>query len=125
MESFDFGRNLLRLRKNKSMTQDALGAKAGVSGAQIGRYEKGTDFPGNATLVRLSAALGVPEIELRGLKTADNITQAGKPAITVEEQINWMKIANSLQRLIDDQDREIEQLNKQLEECRSHKLSVN
>lgn len=65
--NFDFGRNLLIVRKKKLLTQEGLGALVGVSGVQIGRYEKNQDEPSNAMIRKLSDALEVSEIALRGL----------------------------------------------------------
>jgi transcriptional regulator with XRE-family HTH domain len=75
MDTFNFGANLLILRKNKKMSQDELGAKTGVSGAQIGRYEKNKDQPSKVILLKLCAVLGVTEIEIRGLKDQENGTR--------------------------------------------------
>lgn len=73
-ETFDLGANLLRIRKKKSLSQDQLGESVGVSGAQIGRYEKGKDEMSNAMLRKLCIALDVSEIEMRGLKEPAKLT---------------------------------------------------
>lgn len=66
MEKFDFGRNLLNYREKKSLSQDALGALVGVSGAAIGRWEKNIDRPRQAKLVKLCSIFEITESELLG-----------------------------------------------------------
>lgn len=77
-ENIEFGRNLLILRKKKSLTQDQLGAEIKASGAQIGRYEKGIDRPRHAKLVKLAKVLGTTVPELLGYEVKGNITSVGE-----------------------------------------------
>lgn len=78
MQIFDLGANLLILRKKKRISQDELGEMVGVSGAQIGRYEKGKDNISNEMVRKLSNALEVTEIELRGLNKMEILTSERK-----------------------------------------------
>lgn len=72
LENFDFGRNLLTLRKKKSLSQDELAKKLGVSGTAVGRWEKNIDRPRQDKLEELARILGVSEVELRGLSPSYN-----------------------------------------------------
>jgi transcriptional regulator with XRE-family HTH domain len=73
-ENIEFGRNLLILRKKKSLTQEGLGELIKVSGAQIGRYEKGMERPRHDKLTKLAKALDVKVPELLGYESTENIT---------------------------------------------------
>lgn len=75
---FDFGANILRLRDNKSLSQDELGALVGVSGAQIGKYESNENMPRQDKVWKLCQALGVEEPELRGWNLGKDHTREGE-----------------------------------------------
>jgi uncharacterized protein len=64
-----FAENLRRLRKEAGITQEELGARAGIQMADISRYEAGGRDPRVTTVARLAAALNVPVVEL--LRTGD------------------------------------------------------
>lgn len=67
--SYDFANNLIHLRGQKNLTQQELGAVAGVSPSQISRYEAGLALPRKTVLRKLADALGVTVEEFQG-KTA-------------------------------------------------------
>lgn len=71
---FDFGANLLNIRKKKRMSQDELGSIIGVSGAQIGKYETNENMPRHEKVWKLAEALGVTEADLRGLNIESDLT---------------------------------------------------
>jgi transcriptional regulator with XRE-family HTH domain len=58
------GRNVLRVRKNKAMTQERLAEISGFSQQYISGLEKGQRNPTVVTVYELSVALGVNYIEL-------------------------------------------------------------
>jgi len=59
-----FGRNVARLRAEKSLTQDKLAEKADLDRTFISGVERGLRNPGIKTVIRLAKALGVPVAEL-------------------------------------------------------------
>ncbi len=54
-----FAQRLRELRKQKSLSQTALGELAGLHYTHIGRFERGTSRPSGDTLKRLADAMGV------------------------------------------------------------------
>jgi transcriptional regulator with XRE-family HTH domain len=58
------GRNVLRIRKNKNLTQEQLAETSGFSQQYISGLEKGQRNPTVVTVYELSLALGVNYIEL-------------------------------------------------------------
>ncbi len=60
MESNIFGRNLKFYRLKMKITQTNLAEKAGIGQVSIANYERGTRFPGEETLIKLAASLGLP-----------------------------------------------------------------
>jgi transcriptional regulator with XRE-family HTH domain len=58
------GRNVLRIRKNKGITQERLAEISGFSQQYISGLEKGQRNPTVVTIYELSQALGVNYIEL-------------------------------------------------------------
>lgn len=54
-----FGENIKRIRKEKGMSQQALGEKLGVKQQTIAQYEKIQEMPKLETVRRIAAALGV------------------------------------------------------------------
>ena len=58
------GRNVLRIRKSKGITQERLAEISGFSQQYISGLEKGQRNPTVVTLYELSLALGVNFIEL-------------------------------------------------------------
>jgi transcriptional regulator with XRE-family HTH domain len=61
-----FGQRLRRIRKEKKLTQTALGKKAGIPSHFISDYELGKVFPKCHTLEWLCKALDVTATELLG-----------------------------------------------------------
>lgn len=55
----DFAQRLRELRKQKGLSQTALGKLADLHYTHIGRFERGTSLPGSDTLKRLASALDV------------------------------------------------------------------
>jgi transcriptional regulator with XRE-family HTH domain len=58
------GRNVLRIRKNKKITQEGLAEISGFSQQYISGLEKGQRNPTVVTVYELSVALGVNYIDL-------------------------------------------------------------
>jgi transcriptional regulator with XRE-family HTH domain len=58
------GRNVLRIRKSKNITQESLAELSGFSQQYISGLEKGQRNPTVVTVYELSQALGVNYIEL-------------------------------------------------------------
>ena len=58
------GKKLKKIRKEKGLTEEQLGAKVGVSHAMINRIENGTKDPSIALLVAIAEVLGVEPGEL-------------------------------------------------------------
>jgi transcriptional regulator with XRE-family HTH domain len=58
------GRNVLRIRKSKGITQERLAEISGFSQQYISGLEKGQRNPTVVTIYELSQALGVNYIEL-------------------------------------------------------------
>lgn len=59
-----FAENLRRLRKQAGLSQEELGARAGIQMADISRYEGGGRDPRMTTVARLATALDVSLSEL-------------------------------------------------------------
>jgi transcriptional regulator with XRE-family HTH domain len=81
------GKNLLRLRKEKKLSQEALGDLIGVTRQTILSYEKGEGHISEATIAKLAVALNVEETELTsGPKlTADDYKAFYELAVTVDK----------------------------------------
>lgn len=58
--------NILKYRKARKMSQEALAARSGVSQSAISAIEKGDRAPSETTIVLLAEALRVPVSELFG-----------------------------------------------------------
>lgn len=58
------GRNLRRIRQEKSLTQEDLAARSGISQQYISGLERGCRNPTVLSLFELASALGVPHWEL-------------------------------------------------------------
>ncbi len=58
------------LRKNKNLTQDALGAKLGISGQAVAKWEKGESMPDIMLLPDLCEILGI---------SADDLLEVSRP----------------------------------------------
>ncbi len=56
--------NIRVLRAQRSMTQEALARRAGVSRVTVNRVERGKYIPDGVTILRLAAALECPATAL-------------------------------------------------------------
>ena len=65
--------NVRRLRKERSLTQDELAARASMDPAEIRRIESARRDPGTRVLTRIADGLGVPPSSL--LKGAGTTTR--------------------------------------------------
>ena len=54
------GKMIAEKRKEKGLTQDALGAMLGVSGKAVSKWERGLSQPDETHMVRLIDLLGLP-----------------------------------------------------------------
>ena len=61
-----FGKQLQRLRNERSLTQEQLAVKAGLARVYLTKLESGQHDPSLSTLVRLSKALRVSVTDLLG-----------------------------------------------------------
>ena len=57
--AMSFGKRLAEIRKQRGLTQQALGGLVGIHGIQIHRYESGTTFPTFEGIRKLALGLNV------------------------------------------------------------------
>jgi len=69
------GQRIKKARKAAGLTQEQLGAIAGVSGVAIMRYEKGQREPSGQPLLRIAQALGVDVYSLVDFDTASDMLE--------------------------------------------------
>jgi len=74
------GPRLRHLRLEKGFTVEALAAAADLDKGFLSRLERGTKRPSVETVLRLSAALGVPIGQLFGEQTADDTVRVSRAA---------------------------------------------
>jgi transcriptional regulator with XRE-family HTH domain len=74
------GPRLRHIRLEKGFTVATLAAAAGVDKGFLSRLERGTKRPSVATVLRLSAALGVPVGQLFGEQTTDETVRISRAA---------------------------------------------
>ena len=74
------GPRLRHLRLTKGYTVEALAATAGLNKGFLSRLERGTKRPSIDTVLRLSAALGVPVGQLFGEQTSDDTVRISRAA---------------------------------------------
>src|ERR1700744_5989647 len=72
------GPRLRHIRLEKGLTVEALAAAAGLDKGFLSRLERGTKRPSVETVLRLSAALGVPVGQLFGEQTAEDTVRASR-----------------------------------------------
>ena len=78
-----FGRNLWRCRRRASMSQEELGARAGLHRTEIGMLEHGTRLARVDTLMKLAGSLSVSPMELlEGIHWTPGSTAEGGFAIS-------------------------------------------
>lgn len=65
-----FGRSLKKLREERTLSQEELAMKAGVSAMTVSKVERGVHLPSNRTRRKLAAVLGMTleefEAEVKG-----------------------------------------------------------
>lgn len=74
MNICDFGFNLKKLRKSRSLTQEELGAQVGLSKAVVSKYENSMGYPTFDMLIKIASFFGVTTDYLLGIskgKTVD------------------------------------------------------
>ena len=74
------GPRLRHLRLTKGYTVEALAATAGLNKGFLSRLERGTKRPSIDTVLRLSAALGVPVGQLFGEQTSNDTVRISRAA---------------------------------------------
>lgn len=73
-----FGRNLWRCRRRAALSQEELGARAGLHRTEIGMLEHGTRLARVDTLMKLAGSLDVPPMELlEGIHWTPGTTSEG------------------------------------------------
>lgn len=87
------GERIRDIRKEKGLTQQALGQLLGVTQATVGQYETNPNPPKIETLQRIADALDVPLPELMGLELLDKNTWGREAGPEV-----YRKIAENIQR---------------------------
>ena len=74
------GPRLRHIRLEKGFTVEALATAAGLDKGFLSRLERGTKRPSVETVLRLSAALGVPVGQLFGEQTTDDTVRVSRAA---------------------------------------------
>jgi transcriptional regulator with XRE-family HTH domain len=99
------GRNVRRIRQNKSLTQEQLADISGFSQQYISRLERGRRNPSIITLCELSVALGVSHIDLlrpiRSFGVPASAVRPGSPvpfATVIATKAQQVLIVNSKAR---------------------------
>ncbi|EGO8423955.1 MULTISPECIES: helix-turn-helix domain-containing protein [Enterococcus] len=78
----NFGKNIVKLRKNKNLSQEQLAEKVGLKKQSISNIERGNRYPTFETLDKIASVLEVSPIELFG--TEKEIMTADVPTILEE-----------------------------------------
>ena len=63
-EAVQFGEVVRRLREERSLTQDQLAERAGISGTYVGFIERGDSVPTLTVILQIAEALKVRPAEL-------------------------------------------------------------
>lgn len=74
------GENIKRIRKEKGLTQKALGERCNISEGNIRKYESNRQKPKIETIQRIANALGVSEYELQGISTKEIVSSLSTTA---------------------------------------------
>ena len=93
----EFGENLKKLRKGRSMTQSELGGKIGLSKAVISKYETGLGYPSFDVLIRIAQFFGVTTDFLLGVsgnRTMDISGLTASQAEAVHRLVAELRSAN-------------------------------
>lgn len=88
-----FGKNLVRIRKDKGLTQEDLVKKSGVAISQVRRYEAGKASPTLDVIMRLVKALGVSIDEL----AFDKITGVAAGKIVDRELLEQFEMISDME----------------------------
>ena len=78
------GENITKIRKEKKLTQKALGKLCGMSEAQIGQYENGLRNPKMETLEKIANALDISYFELLDISETTKESNIQKITLNVE-----------------------------------------
>ena len=89
----NIGRNILELRKQKSITQEELAAELGVTAAAVSKWENGYTLPDILMLCALADYFGVTTDELLGRNTVQN-----QAIIVAETEALGQKIADLISK---------------------------
>ena len=82
-----FGKQLLRLRTSRGLTQERLAVTAGLSHAFLTKLELGQHDPSLSTLVRLAKALKISVTELIGESVSASLWwQVGEKRFATREE---------------------------------------
>lgn len=116
----NFGRNLLTIRKKKSLTQRQLASMAGLSKGAISQFEQGSSSVSLVTLIKLTQALDVSLDELVFSGMEEKVTPVTK---SIDERRD--KTIDLLDLALRKSYKEIERLEKDLTECRGRLITQN
>ena len=97
MNYSDFGENLKKLRRSRSLTQKDFGAKVGLSKAVVSKYENGMGYPSFDVLVRIAQYFGITTDYLLGVargKTVDVSELTDSQIAAIHQLIAEFKTAN-------------------------------
>jgi len=73
------GRALRKARRERDLSQEVVGQRAGMHANHVGTIERGTKDPRATTLLRLCEALGISPAELFSGYGPDNGSAAARP----------------------------------------------
>ena len=90
-----FGDNLKKYREKAGLSQSALGAKMGLKGSVIGRYELGEATPKPDRILEFAYALGIDTNTLLGYENreADEIEYAKKYLDNISVQDSFIEVS--------------------------------
>jgi transcriptional regulator with XRE-family HTH domain len=98
-----FGEKVRKLRKEKNWSQDELGAKVGIHGRHIGKYELGKVSPTAEAIIKLAKMLNVSTdyLLLENSDTISSIAIKDRKLLRAFEAVEKMneddkKVINSL-----------------------------
>ncbi|MBR6595549.1 MAG: helix-turn-helix transcriptional regulator [Oscillospiraceae bacterium] len=92
-----FGENLRKLRKGRSMTQSELGGQIGLSKAVISKYETGLGYPSFDVLIRIARFFGVTTdflLGVAGSKSMDITGLTPSQAEAIRRMVAELRTAN-------------------------------
>ena len=80
------GRMITERRKEKGLTQDALGVMLGISGKAVSKWERGLAQPDGAHMTQLIDLLGLP-VEPAVEKKVEQAVEPAKPRTTFRSMV--------------------------------------